>query len=283
MPPLSILFHFFIFYCAFLISAYWHLQYFSSVYLTLSSSFTHIDICSISVLNIWLWLPYLCILTSAVFQINIFYFAFPVSAYWHLQYFSSAYLTLLSSSFHIDICRISVLYTSHCFPPLWILASALFQSFIFYFSFLVSANWHLQFFSSVYFTLLSSSLHISICSISVLYISLFCLRVCILASALFQFCVIYFVFLAFPCWYSQCYSSIEFTLIFSSLYIDIWSIIVLYILFCFLCQWILISPIFQFCIFYFVFFLCAYWDLQCFTSVYFTLLWFCPHINIYSD
>ena len=190
----SAVFHFSIFYCAFLISAYWHLQYFSSVYLTLPSSFMHIEICNISLLNIWFWFPYLCILTSAVFQINIFYFAFPVSAYWHLQYFSSAYLTLLSSSLHIDIYRISVLYTSHCFPPLWILASTLFEFFISYFAFLVSEYWHLQYFSSVFFTLLSSSLYISICSILVLYISLFCLRVCIFTPAVFQFCIIYFAF-----------------------------------------------------------------------------------------
>ena len=66
----------------------------SFLYFTLLSSSLHIDICSISIMYFLLCFLHLCIFASAVFQFRIFYFAFLVSAYWHLQSFSCVYLTL---------------------------------------------------------------------------------------------------------------------------------------------------------------------------------------------
>ena len=186
----------------------------------------HIDICIISVLYIWFWFPYLCILTSAVFQFCIFDFAFLFSAYWHLHYFSSVYLTF--------------------FPRLCILKVALFQFCIFYFAFVVCAYYHLQYFSSVCFTFLSSSPHIGIYIILFFYILLCFSRLCILTSAVFQFCIIYFAFFVFPVWHLQCLGSADFTLLSSSLHIDKCSISVLYISPCFPRLWILASEVFPF-------------------------------------
>ena len=101
----------------------------SITHILLSSSL-HIGICSISVLyNLFCFLP-LCILKSAVFQFCIFYFAFLVCAYWHLQYLSFIDFTLFSLSMHIGICSISIRWTLLCFPCLCILTSAVFKSWI---------------------------------------------------------------------------------------------------------------------------------------------------------
>ena len=149
--------------------------------------------CSVSVLYIWLCFPRLCILASEVFQFSIFYFAIIASVYYHLHYFCSLYFTLLSLYVHLSICSVSVLYILLCVPRFYILTSAVFQCCILYFTFLVSESSHLPYFSSVSFTLLSSSADIYICSISVLY----------------------------------------FTLLASCLHIDIFSISIVYILICF--------------------------------------------------
>ena len=263
-------FEFCILYFGFLVSAYWHLQYFSSVYFTLLSSCLDIDVCSISVLCILLCFPRTYILTSAVFQFCMFYFAFLVSAYWHRQYFSSVFYFA---------CLVSAYWQLQCFSS------------VFYFTFLVASYWHLQYFSSVYFTLLSSSLHIGTCSISVLYFSLSFPRLCMLASAAFQFFIFYCAFLVSTYCHLQYLSSVcfslysssrhidignisvlyftlfdsslhidscsvsvlYFTLLSSSLHIDICSISVLFILLCFLRLCILASAVFQFCIFHLAF------------------------------
>ena len=242
----------------------------------------YIDICSISVLYIWFWFPYLCILTSAVFQFCIFDFAFLFSAYWHLHYFSSVYLTF--------------------FPRLCILTVALFQFCIFYFAFVVCAYYHLQYFSSVcftflsssphiwhlhyfillYFTLLFSSLHIDICSISVLHNLLCFLCLSFLTSAVFRFCRFYFVFFVSAYWQMQYISSVYFTLLSTSLNIGIWSISFLDVLLYFLRFCILTPTVFQFWIFYFSFFVPAYWHLQCFSSIDLTLVSSSLYINICS-
>ena len=176
--------YFCIFDFAFFLSAYWHLQFFSSVCLT--------------------WFTRPCLLLSPVFAVCIFHFTFFVFAYWLLQYFSSLFLKMLRLSLHYEICGISFLYTWLCFPclciltdicsilvlyilfcfrPVSILTSAVFQFCIFQFAFLVSACKQLQYFSSAYLTLLASSLHIHIYSISFLWIS-FCFDcLCILKSA----------------------------------------------------------------------------------------------------
>ena len=156
----------------------------------------HIAICGISVLYILLGFPRLCILISAVFQLCRFYFAFLVSAFWYLQYFSFVDFTLLSSSLHIVSWSIWPLYTLLFFPHLCILTSAVFQicvllclprfciltGSVFQFCILLYFPrlfcWHLEYFSSVFLTLVSSSLHIGICSISVLYILLCFPRLC---------------------------------------------------------------------------------------------------------
>ena len=164
-----------------------YLQTFSSVYFTLLSSFLHIDSYSISVLHIWLCFDWLCILTFAVLELPIYNFAFLFSAYWHLQYFISVYLSLISSSLHIDIPSISVLHIWLWFPCLCILTSAVFQFCIFDPPLIVSALWHLQYFIFLYLTFLSLSLHIDICSISVLYYLLCFRQVYILTYAVFQF------------------------------------------------------------------------------------------------
>ena len=130
------------------------------------SSSLHIDICSISFLYILLYFPFPCIL--------------------HLQYFSSVYFTFLSSSLLICISIISVLYIFLYFPYLCILASVVFQPCILHFAFLVSVYWHLQCFSSVYFTLLFTSLNNTICRISVLNNLLYFLRFCKFIFAIFQ-------------------------------------------------------------------------------------------------
>ena len=139
--------------------------------------------------------------------------------------------------------------------------------------------------------LLSSSLHIDICSISVLYISVcfdcfhmltsLLFKLCVLLSfsrfytlrsVVFQFCILYFAFLVSTYQLLHYFSSVYFTLLSSSVHISICSIIVLCILLFFLPQLILTSAVVQFCMFYFVFFVCAYCHLQCFTSAYFTFL-----------
>ena len=165
------------------------MQYFNSVYLTLLSLSLHIDICSNSVLYIWLYFSRLYIFRSILFQFFIcdfaflvsanwymqyftsaFYFACFVSGYWHLQSFSSVCFSLPPSSLHIDIFSISIPYIWFCIPCLCILSSAViyfcvfdlvslsllidiwvYQFWIFDFAFLVSAYWHLLYFSSVYF------------------------------------------------------------------------------------------------------------------------------------
>ena len=246
----SAIFQFFMFYIAFLVCAYRHLQYFSSVYFTLLSLSLHVGICNVSVLYILLYFPSWCILASAIFQFCIFYFGFLVSAYWYLQYFSSVDFSLLSSSLHIVSWSIWVLYTLPWFSRLCILTSAVFQFCIFYFDFLVSGYWCLHYFGSVCFTLLSPSLHIGIHSISVLYFTL-------LASFLHNDrCSISFLY---------------FTLLSSSLHIDICSISIMYFLLCFLHLCIFASAVFQFRIFYFAFLVSAYWHLQSFSCVYLTL------------
>ena len=229
----STLFQFFIFYFAFLISAYWHLQYFRSPYFPLLSSSLHIDISSVLVLQILPCFPRLCISTSAVYQFCIFRLAFHVSENWDLQYFSSAHFTLLCLSLHIDLCSISVLYISPCLPPLPILP--------------------LQYFSYVNFTLLSSSLHIDICSISFLYILLCFPFSCILASSVFQFCIFHFSFLFSSYLHLHYFSSVYFPLFSSSLHIGICSISALYTTLCLPRLCILTSTVFQFCIFHLAF------------------------------
>ena len=134
-------------------------------------------------------------MTSAIFQFFTSYFASLLLVYWDPQHFSSLYFTLLAPSLHIDICSISVLYILLCFFCLWILTSAVLEFCIFYLAFFVCSYWHLQYFNFANFTMLSSSLHIHICSNSVLYI-LPCLpRLCILVSAVFKFCIFYFILL----------------------------------------------------------------------------------------
>ena len=229
----------------------------------------HIGICRISVLYILLRFPRLCILIPAVFQLCRFYSAFFVSAHCELEYLSSIYFILVSSSLHIDICSISVLYILLRFPCVWILMSALFWFCMFYFAFpvsaywypqyfssvfyfacLVFAYWHMQYFSSVYFTFVSLCLYTEIPSISVLYFTL-------LASFLHtDRCSISFLY---------------FTLLSSSLHIDICSISIMYFLLCFLHLCIFASAVFQFRIFYFAFLVSAYWHLQSFNCVYLTL------------
>ena len=122
----------------------------------LVSAYRHL---SVSVLDIWLCLPRLCILASAVFQFCLF--------------------LLISSSLHIYIYNTSVLFILLCFDclwilksavfkfcvffsflPLYILTSALFQFSIFYFAFLFSTFWHLH----PYFSSVSSSLFIDSCN-----------------------------------------------------------------------------------------------------------------------
>ena len=207
-PPLCILtcavFQFCIFDFGFLISVYWHLQYLSSLYFKFLWLFLHTDNSSVLFLYIWLCFSCLCILTVPVFQFCIFYFAFLVSVY----FISSV------SLLYIEICSILVLYLLLSFPCLGILTSTVFQFFIllcllriciltaagfksliFYFAFLVYAYWRPRNFSSIYFTLLSSSLHIDTCSNSVFYISLCFPCLCILTSAVFSFCIFSFAFL----------------------------------------------------------------------------------------
>ena len=199
------------FYIAFLVCAYRHLQYFSSVYFTLLSLSLHVGICNVLVLYILLSFPSWGILASAVFQFCIFYFDFLVSGYWCLHYFGSVCFTLLSPSLHIGIHSISVLY----------------------------------------FTLLASFLHIDICSISVPYILLLFPRVCILRSAVFQFCIL----LCLPrfCILTDIVFHFCILLYFPHLFI-------------------LISTVFQLCIFYFAFFISAY--CICSISVPYILLCF---------
>ena len=120
------------------------------MYVTLLSLTLHIDICSISVLQIFLCYSFLCIMASTVFQLCKLYFALLISAYLHLQYFFSVYFSLLSFSLHFDICSIEVLdFTIHIcstsvlcfvmwFPRLYILTSAVFQFYIIYFPLFVS-------------------------------------------------------------------------------------------------------------------------------------------------
>ena len=278
----SAVFQFCIFDFAFLFSAYWHLHYFSSVYLT--------------------FFPRLCILTVALFQFCIFYFAFVVCAYYHLQYFSSVcftflslvsaywhlhyfiflYFTLLFSSLHIDICSISVLHNLLCFLCLSFLTSAVFRFCRFYFAFFVSAYWQMQYISSVYFTLLSTSLNIGIWSISFLDVLLYFLRFCILTPTVFQFWIFYFSFFVPAYWHVQYISSVYFTLLSTSLNIGICSISVLYILRCYPHPCILASAVFAFWIFEFSFLVSAYWQLQYLSSIYLTLLASAFHIGICS-
>ena len=149
---------------------------------------------------------------------------------------------------HIGISSILVLFNLLCFPRLCILASRVFQFCILYFASVTSPCRHLKYFSSVYFTLLSSPGHIDICSISVLYILLCFTRLCILTSAVFYFCIFDFTFLISAYWYMQflcpescvpClvseyshlkyFNSWYFSLLFSFLHIEIWSISVRYI------------------------------------------------------
>ena len=160
-------FHFCIFDFLFVVSSYWHQQYFVFGYLTLHFKSLHIDICSISVPFIWLFFPCFHKLASAIFYFCIF--------------------DLISLSLHSDICIVLVLYILFSLPCLciltlavfqfcillcfccpWILTGIVFRSFIFYFACLVSANSQIQCFSSVFSNLVSLSLHIGICSISVL-------------------------------------------------------------------------------------------------------------------
>ena len=145
--------------------------------------------CSVWVLDIWLSFPPLCTLALTVSQLCI----------------------LL------------------CLLRLFTLVSSAFQFCIIYYACLVSAYSHLQYFSSAYFTFLSSSPHINLCSISVLYIfvSFFCL--CILTSGVFQFYILYFAFLVLA--------------------------------------YLLKSPKFEFRILYFLFLVCAYWHMQYFSFV----------------
>ena len=244
------------------------------------ASSLHIDIFSILTVCILICFPFLSILASAVFQFCIFDFAFFISAYWHLHYFSFVYLT--------------------CFDLLCVLTSAVFEFYILL-SLLVSAYWHLQYFSSVCFTLRSSFVLIDICSISVLYILLRFPRLCILISAVFQLCIFYFAFFVSAYCELEYLSSIYFTLVSSSLHIDICSISVLYILLRFPRVWILMSALFWFCMFYFAFpvsaywypqyfssifyFAClvfAYWHMQYFSSVYFTFVSSCLYTEIRS-
>ena len=192
------------------------------------------------------WFPCLCLLTPVIYQFCIFNFAFLVSAYWDLLYFSSVYFYLISSSLHIYIYSTSVLFISLCFdclwilksavfkfyiffslPPLWILTSTLFQFSIFYFAFLVCKYWHLQYFSSVYFTLLFSSLHFAICSTSLLYNLLSFPRTRILTCSVFQFCIFYFAFFVCGYFHLHYFSSVDVTLLSSSLHIGICSISIL--------------------------------------------------------
>ena len=175
---------------------------------TLVSSSLHIHVCNVSAFYLFFFVARPSILTSAIFQFCIFYFAFLVCTYWHLGYFISVYFTLLSSSLHIDICSISVLYILLCFPSLCILASAVFHFYIYffsfprlyiltsavlyfcilYFSFLVPAYCHLQYFSFVYFILLSLF-------VDILYSLLSFPHPYILTCAVFQFCIFHFTLL----------------------------------------------------------------------------------------
>ena len=207
---------------------------------------------------------------------------------------------MLSSCLHIDICSNLGLYIWLYFPSLCILTSASFQFCIFNFAFLVSANWHLQYFSSAFyfacfvsgywhlqsfisvcFSLPPLSLHIDICNISIPYIWLCFPCLCILIYAVIQFCIFDFTFLVST--YSDLYyfnslyvtlpslslqidicsiSLLHFTLLASSLDIDICSLSVLYVLVCLLRLCMLTSSAFQFRTFDFAFLVYAYWHLQ---------------------
>ena len=127
-------------------------------------------------------------------------------------------MILFSLSLHIDICSISDQYILLCFPRLCILTSTVFHFCISYSAFLVSSYWHLQDISSAYFTLLSISLNIGICIISVLYNLLCFRRRCILTTAMFQFCIFYFVFFVSPCWHPQYFNSVFYFAYFLSVY-----------------------------------------------------------------
>ena len=207
-----------ILYFTFLVSECSHLPYFSSVSFTLLSSFAHIyirsisvlyftllasclhiDIFSISIVYILICFSRLWVLASAVFQFCMFYFAFPVSAYWypqyfssvfyfacvvstywHLQYFNCLYFNLLFSPLSIGICRISVLYLT-----------------------LLSSSVHIDIcsISVLYFTLLAFCLHIDIFSILIVYILICFPFLSLLASVVFQFCIFYFAFLLCSHWH----------------------------------------------------------------------------------
>ena len=81
-------------------------------------------------------------------------------------------------------------------------------------------------------------------SVSVLYI-LFCfLCLWVFPSALFQFCRFYSAFLFSAYWHLLYFNSGNFTLLYSSLHINICSILFLYIWLCFPCLCILISAVF---------------------------------------
>ena len=114
-PLLTPAFAFCIFHFTFFFFAYWLLQYFSSLFLKMLRLSLHYEICGISFLYIWLCFPCLCVLTSAVFQFGELYFAFLVSAYWHLRYLSSGFYYLS------------------------IFTSTVFQLCMFYFAFVISA------------------------------------------------------------------------------------------------------------------------------------------------
>ena len=141
------------------------------------------------------------VLTSAIFQFFMSYFASLLFVYWDLGstvfHFCIFYFVFVVPAYWI--CRISVLYILLCFFRLWILTSAVLQFCIFSLAFFRCAYWRLQYFNFLNFTLLSSSLLIHSRSISVLYILLYFTRVCILTSAVLQFCIFYFalIFCAF--------------------------------------------------------------------------------------
>ena len=249
----------------------------------------HIGICSISLLYIFFSFPCLYILTSAVLYFCILYFSFLVPAYCHLQYFSFVYFILLS-------LFVDIVYSLLSFPHPYILTCAVFQFCIFHFTLLVSSYWHLQYGRSVYFTLLCLWILISavfklrilrsfpcinMCNIPALYILLCFPPLCILGSWIYSISLLYILL----CFCRLCilhlpyFSSIYFALLFSSVDIDICSITVLYIFSCFFSLCILASAVFQFCKLYFAFFVCAYWHLQYFSFVYFTLL----SLSVYID
>ena len=175
------------FHFAFLVYAYWHLQYFSSTYFNLLYSSLHIDICSIAVRYISLCFDSLWILTSAVFKLYILHrfscICILTSAIFQYCTFYFAFLLLFLPL--IGIYSISVLYILLCLPCLCIFTSAVFNFCIIYFAFLVFTYWHLQYFSSAYFTLLFTSLHIDTCSTSLLYSLLSFPHPCILKCAVF--------------------------------------------------------------------------------------------------